>query len=319
MAMQKYSDLVEREFGISVIDTHYYRPNLASSHLMSHENSAVFVHVGATPALPRLLAALTQKSLAPEDVTYVILTHIHLDHAGCAGALMKACPNARLVVHKSGAKHMINPTTLIDATISIYGQEAFDHLYQEIVPVPEDRVTVPEDGEIIDWRGRPLQFIDTPGHARHHFCIWDADSKGVFTGDTLGIAYPELQADPENPFQIPTTSPVGFEPDPLIDSIERLCNLKPDYFYLTHYGPVKVSETSVAALKEMIEVHETIGLEAAGNHELLKEKLLELYYQSLEKNCPGFCDKARLESAMSGDLELNAAGVEVWLKRKHKS
>lgn len=314
--MHTYTDLVARDFGICVIDTHYKRPQLACSHLLVQDRAAAFIDVGTTPALPRLLAALEQKNLSPGDVKYIILTHIHLDHAGCAGPLMEACATAQLVVHKKGAKHMINPAKLIEATIAIYGQQAFDTLYQKILPVEAHRVLTPEDGEIIDFNGRQLQFIETPGHARHHFCIWDAESKGVFTGDTLGLAYPELQTDPEHPFQIPTTSPVGFEPAVLLDSIERLCSLKPDYFYLTHFGPVKASARSVEALKQMIAAHETLGREAGEDQPLLQEKLLTLYHEALESITPGSFDRATLRSIISGDLELNAAGIEVWLKRK---
>ena len=168
------SNTLDYPCGITVIDTHYYREELAASHLIVENGKAAFVDVGAAPSLPYLLHALEEKQLTPEDVEFIILTHIHLDHAGGAGTLMQACPKATLIVHPRGSIHMVNPEKLVRATIDIYGQERFDQLYREIVPVPQERVIAAEDGATIDFQGRQLHFFDTPGHAKHHFCVWEA-------------------------------------------------------------------------------------------------------------------------------------------------
>ena len=132
--------------GVHLIDTHYLRPGHASSHLVVDDGRAAFVDTGAAPAVPRLLAALDELGLSREQVDYVFLTHVHLDHAGGAGQLMQALPNAKAVLHPRGAPHMIRPARLIAGSIEVYGEALYRQLYGELLPVPEDRVIATEDG-----------------------------------------------------------------------------------------------------------------------------------------------------------------------------
>jgi glyoxylase-like metal-dependent hydrolase (beta-lactamase superfamily II) len=175
--------------GITAIDTEYARTLQDASHLMVEGGRAAFIDTGVNSSVPLLLDALRQQDLDVGDVDYVMLTHVHLDHAGGAGELMQALPNATCVIHRYGAPHMIDPTRLIAGTEAVYGVDETREIYGTIVPIDERRVHVPEDGDWLSLNGRELQFLNTEGHARHHHVINDPASKGVFTGDSFGVSY----------------------------------------------------------------------------------------------------------------------------------
>ncbi|MEM1412828.1 MAG: MBL fold metallo-hydrolase, partial [Pseudomonadota bacterium] len=182
----------EYEGGVVAVDTGYHRTALAACYLVETEGGVAVVETGTNDTVPRVLRALEQRGHTPEDVRYVIVTHVHLDHAGGAGSLMAACPNATFLVHPRGARHMIDPSKLEASVRQVYGDEIFDRDYGTLVPIPEERTRIVQDGETIALGDRPLTFIDTPGHARHHFCVWDEATRGWFTGDTFGLSYREL-------------------------------------------------------------------------------------------------------------------------------
>jgi glyoxylase-like metal-dependent hydrolase (beta-lactamase superfamily II) len=192
-----------------------------------------------------------KKNIPLENVDYVIPTHVHLDHAGGAGELMRRLPNAKLVIHPRGARHMIDPSRLKAGASTVYGEEMFKEHYGDLIPIPEDRVIIPEDESTIDFNGRLLKFLHTPGHAKHHFCIIDSMSNGMFTGDTFGVAYPELTGT-ELPYIFPPSSPVDFNPEDWIDSINRLMGTNSEQAYLTHFGKVSNLQPLAETLKTMV-------------------------------------------------------------------
>ena len=203
--------------GVHVIDTGFHRPLFDASYLIVEKGRAAFVDTGTNFAVPRLLAALEDLGLGLDAVDFVIPTHVHLDHAGGAGLLMQSLPHARMLVHPRGARHMIDPQALYAGALAVYGQAAMDRDYGNLVPVPADRVQATEDGLTVELAGRPLHFIDTPGHARHHHCIWDERSRGWFTGDTFGLSYRDFDT-ALGAWILPTSTPVQFEPAPLRQS-----------------------------------------------------------------------------------------------------
>ncbi len=305
---------------IKVIDTHYIRRNLAASHLLIEQGEALFIDTGPARAIDYLLDALAEEHLTPADVRYIILTHIHLDHAGGAGELMRRCPRATLLVHPRGASHMIDPEKLITASIDIYGAELFDKLYGTITPIDKDRVVAVEDGYVLPFHCRTLHFFDTPGHARHHLSIWDKTGNGIFTGDTLGLALPELQLPGKPPFLIPTTSPAAFDPEVLEHSIKRLMSLRPATFYLTHFGPVVADSRSVARLIELIRHHASLGRQPhqpEPSH--LKAPLRDLLMTAYLDYCREYDGKPvtpdTFDQLLAGDIELNAQGIAIWRGR----
>ncbi len=209
-------------------------PKRTGSYVIMGEQPTI-IETGPSPSIGHLLNGIRQLGLHPHDIRNVIVTHIHLDHAGGAGLLLRECPNAQLIVHPKGAYHLVNPEKLIRGARAVYG-ERFDELFDPIVPVPEERVRIMADGETLPiGPNRILQFFDTPGHANHHFSIFDSQSRGVFTGDTAGIQYVQTE-DCGFIFYLPTTSPNQFHPDAMKQSIEKIRGLNPDKIYFGHYG-----------------------------------------------------------------------------------
>lgn len=303
---------------ITVIDTGDLREQFAASHLIIEKSKAAFIDVGTSHAQARLVHALQEAGLQESDVHYIILTHIHLDHAGGAGGLMDIFPNARLVVHPKGAPHMINPERLVAGSMAVYGEKRFRALYGTIPGIAEERVLVADDGYVLDFEGRKLHFYDTPGHARHHCCIWDPASSGIFTGDTLGLGYPELQEPGKPPFLICTTSPAAFEPEAMISSIERLMELNPQTFYLTHFGPVSVHPDAVADLIRQIRQHAELGRTLSNDHQQLAAGIADVFQKAYRRYTGQAVDAMELSSLLADDIELNARGVEIWATRMKK-
>jgi glyoxylase-like metal-dependent hydrolase (beta-lactamase superfamily II) len=301
--------------GIHVIDTGFHRPLFDAAYLIVEHGRAAFVDTGTNFALPRLLATLDDLGLAREAVDYVIPTHVHLDHAGGAGLLMQSLPRATLLVHARGARHMIDPSALYQGALAVYGQHTMDREYGQLVPVPADRVESTHDGLTVHLAGRPLQFIDTPGHARHHHCIWDQRSAGWFTGDTFGLSYREFDT-AAGAWILPTSTPVQFEPGPLRDSIARLLARQPKCMYLTHFGAVGDVDRLATLLFEQIDDMVALGqrLQAAPDrHTALKSGLEALARAQLLRH--GIDDVDAALAALALDLELNAQGLAAWLDR----
>lgn len=301
--------------GITAIDAHYVRPGLAAIHLMEEGGRAAFIDTGTSHSVPGVLAVLRRKAIPLENVDYVIVTHVHLDHAGGAGALMAHLPNARLVVHPRGARHMIDPSRLVAGAATVYGEDGMDRLFGRIVPVPAERVIEAPDGFSLSLNGRPLLFLDTPGHARHHFCIYDENSRGVFTGDTFGISYREFDVAGRE-FIFPTTTPVQFEPEAAHASIDRLMELKPVHMYLTHYGQVSRPEQLAVelhrTLDDFVGLAESVRQAGELRHRLLTEKLGKYLLEQLAAHGCRLTGQQAL-ALLAGDVELNAQGLEIWL------
>ncbi len=307
---------MDAAFGIHTIDTGFHRPQFDAAYLLVEGGRGAFIDSGTTHSLPRHLAALDTAGLSPRDVDWLILTHAHLDHAGGAGALMRVLPNARLVTHPRCAPHMVDPRKLIAGAIAVYGAEEVARSYGEIVPVPAERVVIADDGHSVRLAGRALLCIDTPGHARHHLCVWDALSRGWFTGDTFGLAYPELHG-PSGPFALPTTTPVQFEPAALHASIDRLMAAAPQRMYLTHYGEVRDLARMAADLHAEIDAMVAIarGLAAVPDrHQQLVIALTEQTRARLQAHGATLPTDAALQ-LLDVDMQLNAQGLGVWLDR----
>jgi len=240
------------ESGIYTIDALYHKPELASIHLVKQNDRIAIIDTGTQYSVPQVASALAELGLGYDNVDFIILTHIHLDHAGGASALMNLCKNARLIVHPKGARHMQDPSKLIAGASAVYGEAKFKELYGEIGGINAELIIQPEDNHTIDFDGRPLTFIDTPGHASHHHCIVDSSTKSVFTGDTLGVGYKALRSD-THAYIAPTTTPVQFNPEALHASIDKVMAHQPETLYLTHYSAVTPTAKIIAGLHEQID------------------------------------------------------------------
>jgi len=265
--------------GISAIDTGFFRPQFDASHLIVENGRAAFVDTGTNYSVPRLLGELRDKQIPVDAVAYVILTHVHLDHAGGAGLLMRELPNARAVIHPRGVRHMVDPGALIAGATAVYGAEEIQRSYGQLVPIPADRIDTAGDGYVIDLAGRELMCLDTPGHARHHICIHDARSGAFFTGDTFGLSYREFDT-ARGAFILPTSTPVQFEPDALKASIERMLGYAPKQMFLTHYSRVTDIERLARDLFVQIDAMVAIArahADTADRHTRIMNDLADLY------------------------------------------
>jgi len=303
--------------GITAIDTEYARPLQDASHLLVESGRAAFVDTGNNNSVPLLLDALGQQDLSAADVDYVFLTHIHLDHAGGAGLLMQKLPNARCVLHPRGAPHMVDPTKLIAGTEAVYGETRMRELYGDILPSDADRIVIAGDGDWIDLNGRAMQMFFTEGHARHHYCLHDPQSKGVFTGDSFGVSYRELDT-VAGEFIFPTTTPASFDPPEAHKSIDRIMACEPQQVYLTHYSRVRDLDRLAADMHAGIDAYVALAQQHANDvntSETLGAAMFEYLADRLQTH--GYKgDRDAMWSVLSMDVTLNTQGLEVWLSRQ---
>jgi glyoxylase-like metal-dependent hydrolase (beta-lactamase superfamily II) len=247
----------------------------------------------------------------------VLTTHVHLDHAGGAGALMRELPNARCAVHPRGARHLAEPEKLIAGSIAVYGEERYHALYGEILPIDASRIFQPEDGAKIRLGGRELELIHTPGHALHHYCVVDAANELIFSGDTFGLSYRDFDVD-GRAFIIPTTTPVHFDPEALCRSVDRLMSYQPRSIFLTHYAEVTELERLAREMKERVLAFADLGAryrDAPDRRDKLRRGMFAMMASWLDAH--GFPrDDAKRHWLLDDDVELNCQGIEVWLDRK---
>ncbi|MEI8258293.1 MAG: MBL fold metallo-hydrolase [Deltaproteobacteria bacterium] len=311
------SGVTDFEAGISAIDTEYVRPRLDASHLVVHGGRAAFVDTGTTLSVPNLLWALDSKGVAREAVDWVFLTHVHLDHAGGAGALLEALPNARAVVHPRGAAHLVDPRRLETATRQVYGDALYEQLYGAIVPIPAARLVIAEDGSELALADRRFRFMHTPGHALHHLAIHDPEARAVFTGDTFGVSYRALDV-AGRPFVLPATTPTQFDPDQLEASLDRVLGCAPDAVFLTHYSRVGDVARLAADLHAGIREYVAIARRRAADPDPLAAITAEMmawHWARLDDHGYRGGDAERA-AVLADDIRLNAAGVVSWLSRR---
>jgi hydroxyacylglutathione hydrolase len=304
--------------GIHAVESGYMRTQLAAIHLIVSGEAVAVVDTGNNASVPRVLEALESLGLSAAQVRYVMLTHIHLDHAGGAGAFMQACPNARLVVHPRGVRHMVDPSRLWAGTVEVYGEDDAVKRYGQIIPVAAERILEAIEGLEIDLDGRTIQVAETPGHALHHVCYFDTRTRAWFTGDTFGLSYRELDHDGRK-FVFPSTTPVQFDPEALHASIDRLMAAQPTAMYLTHYSQVTDLPRLAADLHRLIDAHVAIARSAADaidcRHQIIRAGLTALMREESARQQWTLDDDA-LFDLFGLDLELNAQGLEVWLDRQ---
>jgi len=304
---------------IITIDTGFLRPNFDAAYLLVEHGRGAFIDCGTNHSVPRMLQALESAGLDRAQVDWLILTHVHLDHAGGAGELMARLPNAKLVVHPRGARHMIDPAQLWAGASAVYGEDVMERTYGRLKPVPAERVVSAPDGHLVELAGRRLCCLDTPGHARHHIAIHDRHANVCFTGDVFGLSYREFDT-AKGAFVVPTTSPVQFDPDALHASIDRLIALHPEAMYPTHFGRVEDVERLATDLHEQIDAMVAMARAADGKpnrHADLLEALTDLYARRAAAH--GWTKgREALHALLAMDIELNAQGLEVWLDQARR-
>jgi glyoxylase-like metal-dependent hydrolase (beta-lactamase superfamily II) len=313
-AVRAHVRTIDFEHGVTAIDTDYVRPLLDASHLIVDNGRAAFVDAGVNDSVPLLLEALRQKDLDVADVEYVFLTHVHLDHAGGAGQLMRRLPRARAVLHPRGAPHMIDPAKLVKGSESVYGKERVRQMYGEIAAIPKERIHVVADNEQLTLGERVFKCLFTEGHARHHYCLADPASNGVFTGDSFGISYRDFDT-AAGEFIFPTTTPVHFDPPEAHKAIDRIMAEAPLCLYLTHYS--RVSDLPRLADDMHRRIDDFVGIATrhamdSGRTAAMRKSMFAYLKAELKKH--GFeADEGRLHDLLDVDVGLNTMGLEHWL------
>lgn len=310
-----YQDL---DFNICCIDTEHMRKNFVASYLIEDSNRAAFIDTGCYFSVAKLLATLDAKGIAYDCVDYILLTHIHLDHAGGAGELLRHLPNAKVYVHERGYQHLVDPSKLRSGVIDVYGELFFKQFLGDLIPIDESRIVIANDNDSIILGNRKLKFINTPGHAKHHVCIWDEYSQGVFSGDTLGVSYRELD-NKKGVMIFPPTSPIQFDPQTWKNTIERLDALNPKYAYLTHFCRIEWSTTLSKTLAKHIDDFVKIARHCkhdTNRHQAIKTALLA-FLLNTTKNHGVVLDTEQQTKIFKGDIEICAQGLGVWLDKEN--
>ncbi|WP_405226581.1 MBL fold metallo-hydrolase [Lentisalinibacter sediminis] len=299
---------------IITIDCLYLdEPQFAAAYLMIEGGEAAFIDNNTNHALPRLLGALGEAGLQPEQVRYLIVTHVHLDHAGATSALAEACPDATVLAHPRAVRHIVDPEKLVSSATAVYGEAEFRRLYGRIGPVPAARIREMGDGERLKFGRRELTFLHTRGHANHHFCVTDDRTNSVFTGDAFGLHYPVLQT--QGPFAFPSTSPTDFDGPLARDAVQRIADLEPATVYPTHFGAVTSIEETAGQLDRHLRFAERVMHDAEVS-DLPDEALYGYILPRLRDYFAGLLDGrgdlgSRRETwkLLDLDLDLNAQGL----------
>jgi hypothetical protein len=291
------AQLYRHPHGITAVDAEYLYPGHAAAHIIEDHGRAAFVDVGTNFSVPYLLAALEQLNIARAAVDYLLLTHVHLDHAGGAGALLRELPHARALVHPRGAPHMLDPTRLIAGSKVVYGEERFARLYGELVPIPPARLTVVADGERVRLGERTLELLHTPG-----------------------ISYRSLDS-AQGAFIFPTTPPTQFDPQQHIASIDRMLKFEPESMYLMHFSRVTDVPRLAQELKWQVGEYARIARAHAADADPkagIRAAMLALWVSAARRH--GLThSESELEQILAGDLELNTQGLMVWLQREQRA
>ncbi len=308
--------LYRHPHGITAVDAEYLYPGHAAAHLIVDAGRAAFVDVGTNSSVPYLLGALDELGIARAAVDYLLLTHVHLDHAGGAGLLMRELPNAHALLHPRGAPHMIDPARLIAGSQAVYGEERFRRMYGELLPIPPERVRAVADGERIRLGHRTLELLHTPGHAQHHYVVVDGAHASIFSGDTFGISYRALDTG-RGAFITPSTVPTQFDPQQHIESIDRMLSREPESLYLLHFSRVTDIPRLGASLKEQIDALARLARAHAADPDPasgIRADMLALWRALARAHGCRLAD-SELEHALDGDLTLNTQGLIAWLAR----
>ena len=303
--------------GITAIDSGMVRPQMAACFLVETGSAVAVIETGNAASPDRILKVLKSRGRRPEEISHVIVTHVHLDHAGGAGTLMQRLPQATLVAHPYGARHLIDPSKLEASARAVYGDKKFDEMYGTLLPVPEERVIVMENGDQLQVGGRQLSFMDAPGHARHHFTIWDEATRGWFTGDTFGLSYRELDT-VNGAFIFPTTTPIQFDPEALLASIDRMMEKKPACMYLTHFGRVLEIERLAGDMRSSVQEYVELGeryLASENRTQSIEEAMMDRLFERARAHGVTLGED-ELRETFAGDVILNTQGIEFWLDHR---
>jgi len=259
-----------------------------------NEPQGALIEPGPSAAIPFIQQAMAQ--LGMRNLCYIIPTHIHVDHGGGAGALAKLFPNAKVVVHPRGARHLISPERLIESTKLVWGRD-FEKVLGPIIPVPESQLKVAEDGDVVSLINRELQIIHAAGHSPHHIVILDRKLNGLFCGEALGLP----------PHQLPSVAPYSFEQEIYVATIESLRSLTVDALFFSHGDMERGPGRLMSRALENARVYGPLILEAATDGRAMDE-IMRLVSDDFHRRFGQRLNK--------GELEIAVAGYVIYFKSK---
>jgi glyoxylase-like metal-dependent hydrolase (beta-lactamase superfamily II) len=275
------------------------------------------VETGPGPSGEKILSVLKEKGYHKSDLKYIVVTHIHLDHAGAAGFLLNKCPDAKLLVHPKGAQHMADPTRLIAGARAAF--DNFDSLFHPVIPAPWERIISIEDKSTLDLGERQLTFYHGRGHADHHLTIMDSMSRGLFSGDLLGIYSPEF-AEYGIEYSLLSSAPNQFNPQAFTESLEDIRSLNPHTIYFTHFG-AKTGLTDhyldlcLSNLEIYCQITEDVCAKGDSTWQEIAEPLKGTVKEILIKM--GWPKEKPLPAFIASNIDLNAKGLLHWWAKKH--
>ena len=303
------------------IDTHdLNRDERTSAYLLIDEKIAL-IETSASPSIPYIMEGLEELSVSVEDIDYVIVTHIHLDHAGGAGLFLQSCPNAKFIVHPRGASHMIDPSRLIASAKSVYGEE-FNELFDPIVPIDADCVIEVEHEEVLSLGEHQLTFYHTEGHAKHHLSMHYSATNGMFVGDTTGVRYPEMDGEAID-LIIPSTSPNQYDPETMEKSIQFYERMNVAELYFGHYGAYKNPKEAYRQVRYWTPLFLAAGEKAIASAKsfeeqtiLLDEQLKIMIHHNLQEQ--GIDNNHPVYAVLPFDTLVSAMGILDYLMKIKK-
>jgi glyoxylase-like metal-dependent hydrolase (beta-lactamase superfamily II) len=305
------SDAIEIAPGIRQLDTLLGGMEELTAGFLIDGPMPALVETGSQSSVPAVHAALDALGLGPLDLRWIIVTHIHLDHAGGVGELARDFPNATVVVHERGARHLVDPSRLVDSASRVYGP-LLDSLYGRMTAVPEDRLIAAADGFRVDvGNGRALLLVDSPGHAKHHHAVLDEHTGTLLVGDAVGVLLPDLGV------LRPATPPPDFDLEQAVHSLQRFAELRPEHMVLTHYGPVADAQATLAEAEDMlhawVEVAERVIEDASdAGIDDVAAALAEAFALDPETLPEGIREKAEILNGVHS----NAAGIVRYLRQR---
>ncbi|WP_456373683.1 MBL fold metallo-hydrolase [Thiolapillus sp.] len=304
------------------LDTGLNRPGHTACYLLHDAGELALIDTGTSNNIKALLHTLRNLGFSPSQVRWILPTHVHLDHAGGAGALLDACDNAILATHHRGLPHLIDPQKLEQGALAVYGEELFARAFGRVIPADEQRCQALHDDDRIPLGRHELLFVDTPGHANHHGCFFHEPKGNLYTGDTFGLHYDALDHDGQA-WLMATTTPVAFDPELWLKSLDRMMALQPKRVCLTHFGPLENPARWQPVLRESIQDHVNIALEEEreydrqGRQQRLAVALMNQALSRLRRHNPDL-DEEMARQLLQDDIRLNSQGLEVWLARRAK-
>jgi glyoxylase-like metal-dependent hydrolase (beta-lactamase superfamily II) len=266
--------IINSEERISVIDLLDLNEPFRTGAYVIKEDDITIIETSASPSVPHLIKGLENMNIPLEKIKNVIVTHVHLDHAGGTGLFLEYCPNASVIVHEKGARHLINPERLEAGARQVYGED-FDRLFHPIVPIPADRVIIKKHNEKLALsKDCELTFYDTPGHSRHHFSIYDEKSKGIFTGDTAGVNYGYILNGTN--LYLPSTSPNQFNPLEMKHSLDLYRQLDLEKIYFGHFGISDEPQNVLTEVENWLKIFIETAREIHRDYDSLESRMTAL-------------------------------------------